>query len=77
MNFVDCLLGDSTAVVDCSFYSSTRVEKGKVYTFKNMSARQNRDQLWVNWSRFAQVKEVDTDVGEVNMKVNISRRAVS
>lgn len=62
-------------MVDGSFYSSLRVEKSKVYEFKNMHSVQGRDQVWINWSRFAEMKEVDIDVGEVNFKVNVSQKA--
>jgi len=69
------VLGDQTAVVDGSFFSNVPINKGQVYAFKNMTAKVVREHIQIQKGRFGRVEQVDSEVREVNTKINISAKS--
>jgi len=60
--YLDCVLGDGTAVVDGSFFANVPIKKGQVYAFKNTVAKVVREHIQIQKGRFGRVEEVDTEV---------------
>lgn len=73
--YLDCTLGDGTAIVEASFFANVPVKAGQVYAFKNMIAKVVREHIQIQKGRFGRVEENDTEVRDVNTKVDISAKS--
>lgn len=73
--FLDCVLGDSTGVVDASFFSEELIKKGAVLAFKNVMSKVIREHIQIQRGRYGRIQETNDQVRETNTANNISARA--
>lgn len=73
--FLDCILGDSTGVVNGSFFANTRVKEGNIYSFKRVNARVIKDHIQIQKGKTGFIEENESTIKEVNEKNNISAKA--
>lgn len=73
--FLDCVLGDSTGIVNGSFFANTRVKEGNVYSFKRVNAKVIKEHIQIQKGRTGFIDDNESTIKEINEKNNISDKS--
>lgn len=73
--FLDCVLGDSTGIVDASFFNEDLVQKNAILAFKNVMSKVVREHIQIQRGRNGRIQETESTIRETNTTNNISARA--